>query len=594
MHQKLILRFTTLLLIAAILSDGLVSHAAPLPPLRRVNAPWFGGPVQYEQTAVFWLGKVTPTENYADVRVGYNNTELFVSVTIFDRRLWYDENPTPATLTNYDAVSLFLDKTGNSGTAPDANSYQLVGQVNWWEPRADWQAAWQGNGTQWIISTIAFTTTTGFKWESATVGGFNNDQNNRGWVINYHIPFTSLGLSDPPPQGSLWGLGVVVHDRDTGIGPMSPLETWPENFVDTQPGTWGQLRFGVPAYTPQPAVATGNTIIRQGLNGVTVPDAAVGGTINNMCPGNSDYIWNQWANFSDPHNMQFNVQNQGDVSDWPCFAKYFVSFPLNTVPAGKVIISATLTLHQFGNAGQGWSPPPVPSYIQVLTLGQSWNENTLTWNTAPLARENASGAWVDPLPGYGGDPGVPRTWDVSRAVAESYSAGEPLYLALYSADWAYQSGRYFWSSDHDEYPAEARPTLNVYWGDAMGKIEKTVRPAAALQGQAVTYRLTVVGSGRTLTVTDNLPTLVSPPGPINVSGGGNAAYQAGTHRVVWSGSVAAGQVVTISFPVTIATSLPLAIVNQASLSDTVLGNSTAEAVVIANGQSVFLPLELKQ
>lgn len=43
-------------------------------------------------------------------------------------------------------------------------------------------------------------------------------------------------------------------------------------------------------------------------------------------------------------------------------------------------------------------PAPQPSYIQVLTVDQDWNENTLTWNNAPLAAENITGTWVDPLP----------------------------------------------------------------------------------------------------------------------------------------------------------------------------------------------------
>jgi len=26
-----------------------------------------------------------------------------------------------------------------------------------------------------------------------------------------------------------------------------------------------------------------------------------------------------------------NVQNQSDISDWPCFSKYYVTFPLDAV-----------------------------------------------------------------------------------------------------------------------------------------------------------------------------------------------------------------------------------------------------------------------
>lgn len=568
-------------------------NAVPLSPLRRVNAPYFSGGIPFEQTAIFWLGSVSPTESYADVRVGYNNTELFVSVLIFDRRLWYDETPTAATLTDYDAVALYLDKNGNTGSAPDANSYRLVGEVNWWEPRADWQAAWRGTGTQWTGTAIPFTTASDFRWESSEVGGFNNNQNNRGWLVNYHVPFTSLGLSGAPAQGSIWGLGIAVYDRDAATGPMSPLKTWPENLIDTQPDTWGQLRFGLPTYVPQPAIAQGTTTIRQGVDGVIAHDAAVGSTIGNMCPGDSGYIWNQWALFSDPHNSEVNIQNQGVVSEWPCFAKYFVTFPLGTVPAGKVILSATLTLHQFGNAGVGQTPPPVPSYLQVLTLGQSWDENTLTWNTAPLARENVSGAWVDPLPGYGGDPGIPRTWDVGRGVAEAYTAGEPLRLAIYSADWAYHSGRYFWSSDHEDLHSEARPTLTVAWGEAEAIIHIAARPNVSSIGQQVTYTLSFVGSGHALTLTDDLPSAVSSPNTITVIGGGPASYEASRHRVTWTDAPLLGQFVTMTVPVTILVASPIAISNRAVLTSAVTGMSSDTALIIANPLHAWLPLILK-
>ena len=49
--------------------------------------------------AVFWFGRVTPTENYADVRVGYTSQELVLNVATFDRRLWYDDAPSPGDLT---------------------------------------------------------------------------------------------------------------------------------------------------------------------------------------------------------------------------------------------------------------------------------------------------------------------------------------------------------------------------------------------------------------------------------------------------------------------------------------------------------------
>ena len=87
------------------------------------------------------------------------------------------------------------------------------------------------------------------------------------------------------------------------------------------------------------------------------------------------------------------------------------------------------------------------------------------WNNAPLPIENSSRAWGDPLLAFPGWPGVARAWDVSGAVAAAYGAGKPLALVMYSADQDYHSGKYFVSSDTQDWNAVARPTLNVLWGD---------------------------------------------------------------------------------------------------------------------------------
>lgn len=64
-------------------------HAADNSPTRRVHAPYFSGSVLYPQTAIFWFGRITPTENYTDVRIGYNDTHLYVNFAVADRRLGY-------------------------------------------------------------------------------------------------------------------------------------------------------------------------------------------------------------------------------------------------------------------------------------------------------------------------------------------------------------------------------------------------------------------------------------------------------------------------------------------------------------------------
>ena len=264
-------------------------------------------------------------------------------------------------------------------------------------------------------------------------------------------------------------MAVILHDRDDAAGTLIPDGTWPENVSENLPSSWGEFVFGLPTFTPPPATPRMTVTIRQGLNGASVPDSAVGGTLDlegsgsTLCPGDSNYIWNQWgtANFSGA--PRFNIQNQGDVADWPCFAKYYVTFPLDSLPASKVIISATLTLHEFGNAGAAGQAQP--SLIQASIVSDEWYTNTLAWNNAPLAQENVSEGWVDPIANWPGWPGVPWTWDVGGAVAQAYASGKALRLVLYEADSAYHSGKYFLGSSEPDWDALGRPQLDVLWGD---------------------------------------------------------------------------------------------------------------------------------
>jgi hypothetical protein len=442
---------------SATLTVGVAAGAA-----RRVNAPYFDGAANYSELAVFWFGRVTPTENYADVRIGYNRDKLILNVAAFDRRLWYDTSPSATDLTAWDAVTIYLSLESGAGSTFGANAYRFVGQLNWWEERTQWQAAYRYSGTVWNAVTLPFTTYSGWRGDVP-----NTDVDDRGWNVGFDIPFSSLGLAGPPSLGSTWRLAIVLHDRDDAAGTPIPNKTWPETMTVDQPATWGVLNFGVPSYAP-PATTPGGTVtIRHKLNGAIVSDAAVGGFA--VCGSGTDY-WTQWGDtkesFYSSNHDRFNVQNQSDISDWPCFSKYYVTFPLSSLPAGKAVISATLKLYQIGNAGEGWTPGPQPSFIQVLTVDRAWDEAALTWNNAPLASENITGAWVDPLPLFPGWPGVPRQWNVSRAVAQAYTTGQPLRLAVYSADEPYQSGRYFSSSDVEDWDEVGRPTLTVTWGES--------------------------------------------------------------------------------------------------------------------------------
>jgi hypothetical protein len=463
--------------LAALGAGGAQEHPIYLPLIvssgyvPRVNVPHFAAdnifPDRYDEMAIFWLGRVTPTENYADVRIGYSDTALELRLGIFDRLLWFDTSPSPDDLDAWDAVSLYLDLDGNVGSAPDAGAHRFVSQLNFSGPdRGDWQTAYRGNGTGWIPAALPFTTTGPWRGDAP-----NNDSEDRGWEAGFKIPFASLGLSGPPAQGTLWGFGIAVHDRDDGAGTPIADQLWPEMLHPSQPATWGELHFGLPAYSPPMAAITDTVVIRQSVAGADVPDVALGGTLENLCPGSSFHIWNEWGNSNYAGSRGLNIQNQRDIADWPCFAKYFVQFPLDGIPPGRNIISATLTLNHWGNSGvpdPGQSNTANPSFIHVLAVPSGWTEATLTWNNDPQPMENVSQAWVPVISQCLPETGwscMPRNWDVSYAVSKAYAAGGPISFALYSSDGAYHSGKFFTASDTADWDAAGRPALTVVWGE---------------------------------------------------------------------------------------------------------------------------------
>lgn len=435
-----------------------IQDQSPVPTVQTVNAPYFAGDIPFAQRAIFWFGRVNSTENYVDVRVGYNNQELLIYPAAFDRRLWHDMDPSPGDLTDWDAVTLYLDSASSGSPQPGPTSYRFTAQLSKQSDDSRYELSARGNGAGWVVQDIPF-----FSQPTWSGDNPNNNNDDRGWGTAFGIPFTSLGLAGPP-HGSQWRLALVLHDRDDEGGTAIADKIWPASMSSESPASWGRLVFGLPEYTQPSAAPAGTVTIRHGLNGSVVKDAAVGG--HSLCGGFLDY-WTEWGDMPEgvlnPAHTQVNVQNQANIADWPCFSKYYVTFPLNAIPPGKVILSATLTLHQFGNAGDPGQAKR--SLIQVMTVNQDWDETTLTWNNAPQAWENVSRAPVDPLLTNPGALGIPWTWDLSYAVAQAYPKGGPLRLVLYSADYYRHSGKYFYSSDVDDWIAEARPTLEVIWGN---------------------------------------------------------------------------------------------------------------------------------
>jgi len=458
------LMILVVLLMFAVLTWGKFPNAvtsgfAQTSQIRRVNAPFFGGDeVNFDETAIFWFGQISPSENYADIRVGYNNSELYLRIGIVDRLLWYDKTPEMSNLTDWDSISLYLDVNPGGPNLMDEGIYSFVGQFNWWEARDLYQASYRGDGSGLRQIDSGFSTLSGWRGNAP-----NDTIDDRGWAITYHIPFSDFGLSEPPPVGTVWGLALSIHDRDTSASDGLPDKNWPESMASSAPASWGEIAFGLPSYDAPDSTDPIILTIRQGLDGVNVPDTHVGG--GTICGDDVDF-WDEWGDTNRAGEDPVNIQNQGDIADWPCFSKYYLTFPLDSIPPGKVVRSAYLTLHKAGHSGaQGQAQP---SLIQVMMVGEEWGEDNITWNNAPLATENVASLWVDPatFPGW---PGTPFTWDVSYAAAQALSSGTPLRLALYESDSAYHSGKYFITSDTGDWNEEARPTLVIEVGDPISK-----------------------------------------------------------------------------------------------------------------------------
>jgi len=182
---------------------SILSAKAASPVIRRINIPYFTTDVPFNQTAIFWFGYVDGSNNDIDVRMGYNNSELYVDLHVIDQYVWYDTNAQAPDLTNFDTATLDLHTTSNGSYAPDYSSYKFVAQVTHTQSRANYQRAYRGNGSTWVVVSLPFTTVSGWRGH-----GLNGSQDS-GWTMTYHLPFAALGFSGPPSQGTVWQLSVA-------------------------------------------------------------------------------------------------------------------------------------------------------------------------------------------------------------------------------------------------------------------------------------------------------------------------------------------------------------------------------------------------
>jgi hypothetical protein len=566
---------------------------------RRVNVPYFAEQISWEQTAIFWFGKNeqgVPSKNYADVRVGYTDEALKVYVTVIDYYLWYrDLPPASEDLTQHDAVALFFDTNLDRSSAPQTDDYSfLVGAHHWPnENGLAYHRQARGSGAGWDTSWIDdWSDVESLSWWCDPGPNSNECGIDFGWKVQFTLPWETLGQSGPPAEGTLWGLGVQLYDRDDELpaGYVEP-QHWPESFDSSNPATWGELHFGYAAYQPpQNAPQGATTISAASAEDNTVEDSWMGG--GGECAGG--HMGGSEINHGDSTGLF--VGSESAPTHFPCYNKSYLRFSLDAVPPGKTIISATLTLHHWGNAGEPGEAQA--SWVHLYTISDPWDEMTIHWNNAPLAQENVAATWIYPIVIPVEYPGNPYHWDATQAVAEAYAADQPLDVAIYDSSTDQHSSKYLISSETGDWNAAGRPALTVHWGQAspLNKSAQAVPayPGAALGlGSTVTYTLQVTGSEQALTMTDVLTASLSHPLAYEASSGA-ITYDSVARRLTWTGAPDTDQAVSITYAATVAQSGIHTIQNTAHLTTASGAVFTDSATVVVQTYRIFLPCILKR
>jgi hypothetical protein len=559
--------------------------------VRTVNIFPFSGELDWTESSIFWFGvdeQGLPGYNYSDVRVTYSSDALHFRANVVDYYLWYDEDAGPEDdLSQYDALAVYLDTAHDGAGSPQSDDYYFLLGARHWQDMSNYQRQGQGTGTAWNSDWSppggweAFST---ISWN--IVGGPNDNTGDLdfGWDAQLTLPWSALGLSGPPADGTAWGLGVQLYDRDadTPSGLLTP-ETWPETFDDEAPSTWGKLVFNPPPRQASQTAVQGSVVIQRDLLG-SVQDAWMGG--GGTCSGGQ--FGGGVVNHG--HSGDLFTGSETAATHFPCFNKSFLRFGLDEIPAGQSIVSAELTLHLYGNADPNQA---LPSWVHLYTISDPWEEMTIHWNNAPLAQENVAATWVNPYssPGDIQWPGDPYTWDVTQAVAQAYAAGQPLSIALYASDKDQHSSKYYVGSESSI--TAGRPLLTVTWGQPATSLDKQASPSVARFGESVDFGLTFAGTGEALSLVDQLPAGLSYLGPVNANVG-SASYDSPTHQIQWSGTPDPGQVVNVTYTTQVATHDNRVLVNTVRLSADGASVSLADASVLVNPYSLYLPVVLRR
>jgi uncharacterized repeat protein (TIGR01451 family) len=153
------------------------------------------------------------------------------------------------------------------------------------------------------------------------------------------------------------------------------------------------------------------------------------------------------------------------------------------------------------------------------------------------------------------------------------------------------NARLLWATGRGNYQRTGSFLVGSLSNSAMQAV-----PQAPAASDLVTYTISLRNSGPQLdsvVLTNTLPVDVSYFGNLSASSGTAVPTGSGIN---WSGIVAANELVTIQYAVTVDGSVttPTVILNEAMVNDGNGNISNLAALIIANGESAYLPVILKR
>jgi len=130
--------------------------------------------------------------------------------------------------------------------------------------------------------------------------------------------------------------------------------------------------------------------------------------------------------------------------------------------------------------------------------------------------------------------------------------------------------------------------------EASTTLEKTVQPTVDInEGDTLTYMVRFNGDGSSLSFVDNLPDGVGEPVILD-SSSIQPTYEAGQHRLVWTGVLPAEATATLSYQCKVTTNNRERLINTAEIEYGDGRTATASTSLMVNAIHIYLPMVLRQ